>query len=324
VDPPSDPVDPPSDPVDPPSDPVDPPSDPVNPPSDPVDPPSDPVDPKPQPSVGNGVATPVDPSTLPAYSGESFIVVDNNIPSFGSEELTIVGYEKYSPLDDLGRCGAALASCGVEIMPAPDEERGSISGIKPTGWIQASYEGVSGGYLWNRCHLIGWQLSAENANRQNLITGTRYMNVSGMLPFENMIADYIKETGNHVALRVTPIFEGDNLVCSGVQMEAYSIEDAGEGICFNVYCYNVQPGILIDYSTGASSLPGENDDNTNSEPDTPDDPENGGESEQMVFIPKTGTKYHSDSTCGTMKDPREVTLEEAEKLGYTPCNKCYG
>ena len=138
-------------------------------------------------------------------------------------------------------------------MPGANEERGSISSIKPSGWNQAKYEGISGGWLWNRCHLIGWQLSAENANRENLITGTRYMNISGMLPFENMVADYIRETGNHVAYRITPIYAGNNLVCSGVQMEAYSIEDNGDGIEFNVYCYNVQPGININYADGSSS-----------------------------------------------------------------------
>lgn len=194
------------------------------------------------------------PGDLPEYSGVPYTIVNNNQPVFSTEELTTVGYEKYSELDSLGRCGMAIASCGEEIMPAEGEERGSISKIKPSGWVQAAYKGVSGGYLWNRCHLIGWQLSAENANKKNLITGTRYMNVDGMLTFENMVADYIKETGNHVAYRVTPIFVGDNLVCSGVQMEAYSIEDSGEGICFNVYCYNVQPGIAINYATGESSL----------------------------------------------------------------------
>ncbi|MBR6902703.1 MAG: DNA/RNA non-specific endonuclease, partial [Clostridia bacterium] len=193
--------------------------------------------------VGTGVATAVNASTLPSFSGNAYTVVNNNQPNFSAGELTTTGYEKYSVLDNLGRCGVAVASCGKETMPAPNEKRGSISSIYPTGWRQKSYSGISGGYLWNRCHLIGWQLSAENANKQNLITGTRYMNVNGMLPFENMVADYIKETNNHVAYRITPVFEGDNLVCSGVQMEAYSIEDKGNGICFNVYCYNVQPGI---------------------------------------------------------------------------------
>ncbi len=202
--------------------------------------------------VGNGEVISINPESLPDYSGIPYTVVNNNVPNFISAELSIVGYEKYGPLDELGRCSVAIASCGREIMPYENEERGSIQSIKPTGWVQASYEGISGGYLWNRCHLIGWQLSSENANRQNLITGTRYMNVEGMLTFENMVADYIKETNNHVAYRVTPIFVGNNLVCSGVQIEAYSIEDHGEGICLNVYCYNVQPGIIINYATGES------------------------------------------------------------------------
>lgn len=203
--------------------------------------------------VGNEQSVIADSSAIEAYTGTAYVVINDNIPSFRAEELTTKGYEKYSDLDNLGRCGVALASCGKEIMPKEGEKRGSISSVTPSGWVQAKYQGVSGGYLYNRCHLIGWQLSAENANKKNLLTGTRYMNTEGMLVFENMVADYIKETGNHVAYRITPIYEGDNLVASGVQMEAYSIEDDGEGICFNVYCYNVQPGITIDYATGKSS-----------------------------------------------------------------------
>ena len=168
--------------------------------------------------------------------------------------------------------------------------------------MQAKYDGISGGYLWNRCHLIGWQLSAENANRQNLITGTRYMNIEGMLPFENMVADYIRETGNHVAYRSTPIFEGSNLVCSGVQMEAYSIEDDGDGICFNVYCYNVQPGITINYSTGDSSGPRiETTDNQKPNTEQNNTNNNQASSGEMVWIPKSGSKYHSNSGCSNMK-----------------------
>ena len=192
------------------------------------------------------------PSNIPNYSGTPYIIINNNEPYFSSKQLKST-YEKYSNLDSLGRCGIAIAVCGKETMPKEDEKRGSISHIKPTGWIQAKYDNISGIYLYNRCHLIGWQLSAENANRKNIITGTRYMNVQGMLPFENMVADYIKETGNRVAYRVTPIYKGDNLLANGVQMEAYSIEDKGDGICFNVYCYNVQPQITINYKTGESS-----------------------------------------------------------------------
>ena len=277
--------------------------------------------------VGNGIATPVDPKKLPSYSSSPYVVVNDNIPSFSSAELKTIGYESYSNLDSLGRCGVAIASCGKEIMPAEGEERGSISSIKPTGWVQASYSGVSGGYLWNRCHLIGWQLSAENANKKNLITGTRYMNVEGMLPFENMVADYIQETNNHVAFRVTPIFEGNNLVCSGVQIEAYSIEDNGEGIMFNVYCYNVQPGITIDYATGNSfsnSQQGGNNNQTESET-TPETsaPGNDNDNTEMVWIPSSGSKYHSKSSCSNMKNPTQVTKDEAERRGYTPCKKCY-
>jgi len=193
-------------------------------------------------------------SDIPSFSGTAYVVVNENTPSFSKEQLTDVGYEHYSQLDRLGRCGVAVASVGVDTMPKANEKRQSISKIKPTGWVQNRYSFIDGESLYNRAHLIGWQLSAENANEKNLVTGTRYMNTEGMLPFENMIADYIKETGNHVAYRVTPIFEGDNLVCSGVQMEAMSVEDEGEGICFNVYCYNVQPQIVIDYKTGENKL----------------------------------------------------------------------
>ena len=272
-------------------------------------------------SVGSGTVTVVNPTSLPKYSGEAFIVVNNNQPNFSASELTTKGYEKYSNLDSLGRCGAALASCGKEIMPGENEKRGSISNVKPTGWVQKNYSGISGGYLWNRCHLIGWQLSAENANEKNLITGTRYMNINGMLPFENMVADYIEETGNHVAYRITPIFEGRNLVCSGVQMEAYSIEDSGDGICFNVYCYNVQPGIVIDYATGNSS--NSNGTSTVTPIEKEKEEEKQTSNSTMVWIPKSGSKYHSNSGCSNMKNPSKVTKDEAIQRGYDPCKKCY-
>ena len=190
---------------------------------------------------------------IPEYSGNSYVHVNNNIPFFTDEEPTTTSYEKYSELDTLGRCGAAIASIGKDIMPT--EERGSIGSIKPTGWHTVRYEGIDGNYLYNRCHLIGYQLSGENANEKNLITGTRYLNVEGMLLFENMVAEYVEETDNHVLYRVTPIFEENNLLASGVLIEAKSVEDNGVGIQFNVYCYNVQPGIEIDYKTGESSGP---------------------------------------------------------------------
>ena len=182
------------------------------------------------------------------YSGQPYVVINDNNPGFLEKELTTKSYEEYSQLDGMGRCGVAEACIGIDLMPT--EVREDISNVEPTGWINQEYEIVEGGYLYNRCHLIGFQLSGENANERNLITGTRYMNTEGMLPVENIVADYVKDTGNHVMYRVTPIFEGSNLVASGVQIEAESVEDNGEGIQYNVYVYNVQPGITIDYATG--------------------------------------------------------------------------
>lgn len=196
-----------------------------------------------------------DIADIPVYSGNDYTVLNNNIPNFSSSDLTTTSFEEYAPLDNLGRCGVAFANIGTDLMPT--DERESISSVKPSGWQSVKYDIVSGKYLYNRSHLIGFQLTAENANKENLITGTRYFNVDGMLPFENMVADYIKETNNHVLYRVTPIFEGNNLVATGVQMEAKSIEDDGEGIEFNVFVYNIQPGITIDYATGNSALSGE-------------------------------------------------------------------
>lgn len=190
--------------------------------------------------------------SIPEYSGSPFVEVNGNQPNFLESDKTTEPYEWYSELDSLGRCGVAYANICKEIMPT--EERGAIGQIKPTGWHTIKYDCVDGKYLYNRCHLIAYQLTAENANELNLITGTRYMNVTGMLPFENKIADYIKETHNHVLYRATPIFEGDNLLASGVQIEALSVEDDGNGICFNVYVFNVQPGVVINYATGESEL----------------------------------------------------------------------
>ncbi len=192
-------------------------------------------------------------SDVPEYIGKPYVYINNNIPFFNESDLTTTSYEKYSSLDSLGRCGVAIASIGKDIMPT--EERGTIGSVKPTGWHTVRYQGIDGNYLYNRCHLIGYQLSGENANEKNLITGTRYLNVEGMLPFENMVAEYVEETNNHVLYRVTPIFEGDNLLASGVLIEAKSVEDNGKGIQFNVYCYNIQPGIEINYKTGESSGP---------------------------------------------------------------------
>ena len=187
---------------------------------------------------------------IPDYSGQPYVVLEDNWPDFDAGDLTLEAFETYSELDALGRCGPAYANICLEIMPT--EPRGDIGQVKPSGWQTVKYDCVDGKYLYNRCHLIGYQLAGENANRKNLITGTRYMNVEGMLPFENMVDDYVENTGNHVLYRVTPVFEGANLVASGVQLEAFSVEDEGEGVCFNVYVYNVQPGVGIDYATGES------------------------------------------------------------------------
>ncbi len=189
---------------------------------------------------------------VPVYAGEPYVFLNDNQPDFSLDDFTTTEFETYSELDWLGRCGVAYANICVELMPT--EERGEIGMIKPSGWHTVKYDVVDGKYLYNRCHLIGFQLAGENANEQNLITGTRYLNVVGMLPFENMVAEYVEETGNHVLYRITPIFEGNELVARGVQMEAISVEDEGEGVCFNVFVYNVQPGVEIDYSTGESWL----------------------------------------------------------------------
>ncbi len=191
-------------------------------------------------------------SDIPEYSGEPYVVINENQPNFAAEDMTSESFETYSELDALGRCQVAYANVGQDLMPT--EKRGNISQVKPTGWHTVKYDIVEGKHLYNRCHLIGYQLTAENANERNLVTGTRYMNVDGMLPFENIVADYVKETNSHVLYRVTPIFEGNDLVVKGVQMEGYSVEDKGESVCFNVFVYNVQPGVSIDYATGDSKL----------------------------------------------------------------------
>lgn len=261
-------------------------------------------------------AMPLDPGSIPEFSGNPFRVVNDNVPCFSAQELTTESYEFYSELDALGRCGVTIASVGKDIMPT--EERGNIGSVKPTGWHTVKYEIVDGKYLYNRCHLIGFQLTGENANTKNLITGTRYLNIQGMLPFENMVADYVKETGNHVAYRVTPIFTGDNLLALGVQMEAYSVEDDGEGICFNVFCYNAQPGIKIDYSNGESSL---------SESETSGNESS--ESEKTLYVlNKSSKKFHYPSCSSAKKiaehnyDEREATREELIDDGYVPCGIC--
>lgn len=256
---------------------------------------------------------PFDIASVPEYSGEPYVVINDNQPNFSQSELTTKSYEFYSNLDSLGRCGVVIASVGRDIMPT--EDRGEIGMVKPTGWHTVKYDVVNGKYLYNRCHLIGFQLTGENANTKNLITGTRYLNVEGMLPFENMIADYVKETGNHVAYRVTPIFAGNNLLASGVQMEAYSIEDNGDGICFNVYCYNVQPQIEIDYATGESRLAADT-------PEQSDDPV-----EKTTYVLNTKSKKFHKSSCSrlptTNREDTTLSREEIIALGYDPCGFCH-
>ena len=254
---------------------------------------------------------------VPPFSGEPYVVLQDNQPGFSQEDFTTDSFETYSSLDLLGRCGTAYANIGLDLMPT--EERDSIGQVKPSGWQTVKYDIVDGKYLYNRCHLIGYQLSGENANEQNLITGTRYLNVEGMLPFENMVADYVQETGNHVLYRVTPIFQGTELVARGVQMEAESVEDQGEGICFNVYVYNDQPGITIDYATGASSLEGDAlpEDSTQKE------------LEDTLYILNTSSgKFHLPSCSGaaSMKEENRQALsgsrEELIAQGYSPCGQC--
>lgn len=200
-------------------------------------------------SIGNATSTSFSLPDIPEYTNSPYVAVNNNNPFFEDSDLTTEAFETYSDLDELGRCGTAYANICQEIMPT--EDRGDIGSVRPSGWQSVKYDNVDGKYLYNRCHLIGFQLSGENANEKNLITGTRYLNVDGMLPFENLVADYVHETNNHVLYRVTPVYTGDNLVADGVLMEAKSVED--DSVCFCVYCYNVQPGIEIDYATGNSS-----------------------------------------------------------------------
>lgn len=254
-----------------------------------------------------------DLESVPEYNGDAYVVLNQNVPDFTAEELTTEPFEAYSPLDSLGRCGVAVANVCREIMPT--EERGSIGMVKPSGWQTVKYNVIKDKYLYNRCHLIGYQLSGENANEENLITGTRYLNMEGMLPFENDIADYVENTGNHVLFRVTPIFEGNDLVAKGVQMEAMSVEDGGKGISFHVFCYNVQPGVEIDYSDGSSRL-------SETEPYT-------AVTEGTTYICNTGTmKYHTPNCSGVVemkeKNKMEYTgkAEELEAKGFSPCKNC--
>lgn len=276
-------------------------------------------------------------SDVPAYSGKAYTSVNGNVPYFSAAELATQSFETYSDLDSLGRCGVTYACIGKDLMPT--EERGSIGMVKPTGWHTVRYDDlVDGKYLYNRCHLIGYQLTGENANTKNLITGTRYLNIEGMLPFENMVADYIQETNNHVLYRVTPIFEGNNLLANGVLMEGYSVEDKGAGVSYCVFAYNVQPGIEIDYATGESKLADsaqQEEQKTATVTPTPSpepekqEPATGSEASQADYILNTNTKKFHYPTCSSVNDMKEKnkqeffgTRDETIALGYSPCGRC--
>lgn len=254
---------------------------------------------------------------IPSYVGTPYTIVNDNNPWFSESDMERTdAFEIYSELDNLGRCGTAYANICPELMPT--ESRESISEVKPSGWHNAPCDFVDGGYVYNRCHLIGFQLAGENANPLNLITGTRYMNVDGMLPFENMIDDYVDETGNHVLYRVTPVYNEDNLVASGVLMEAYSVEDNGDGILFNVYCYNVQPGCTINYATGENWIEDEV-----SAYQTDD-----GKDAISYILNTKSLKFHR-ADCSYAKDIGEQNRAETHQsrddlidAGYSPCGNC--
>lgn len=253
-----------------------------------------------------------DPASIPAYAGEASAIVHDDVPYFTQTELSEETPELFSELDELGRAGAAMERLGPETLPS--EPRGSIGMIRPSGWHLVKYDIVDGQYLYNRCHLIAYELSGVNAEERNLITGTRYLNVSGMLPYENKTADYIRSSGYHVLYRVTPVYEGDNLVASGVLMEAESIEDEGAGLSFCVYCYNVQPGVVIDYSDGSSHL--------EEEPEESAEP-------VMNYVLNTNTHRFHYPWCDSVSEMKDKNREEYTGLrstliaeGYVPCGRC--
>ncbi|WP_022762832.1 DNA/RNA non-specific endonuclease [Butyrivibrio sp. AD3002] len=293
---------------------------------------------------------------IPAYSGTETIILNNNVPSFASSEITSISYERYGELDELGRCTPAMACIGEDLMPT--KERESIAEVKPTGWKQNKYPGLvdtDPPFLYNRCHMIAYQLTGENANVQNLITGTRCMN-EAMIPYENEVGDYVRSTGYHVMYRVTPIFSGDNLLCDGVRIEALSVEDKGRGVSFNVYCYNVQPGVVIDYKDGSNKI--EEDDNFTSLEDftkgVPDGGTKGIGDDTTKGIPDYGEKEVTDNTskmipddisysyvgnrnshvfhrpeCDSVNDMKEKnkvylegTRDDAIDQGFRPCQRC--
>ena len=282
---------------------------------------------------------------VPAFEGNPYVYVNDGEPMFTDEQRAAeTGYERYGELDELGRCTAAFAVVGPETQPT--EKRGSIGEVRPSGWQMAKYDFVEGKYLFNRCHLLGYQLTGENANERNLITGTRYLNVQGMLPFENAVADYVDATGNHVLMAVTPIFEGSELVARGVHMMAESVEDGGEGVAFNVFCYNVQPGVVIDYGTGESML--EEDatplpavSGAESAPDTASEGAGAGEASEKgatgsaegkgttEYVLNTNSKKFHLPSCSSVdqmspknREDVEDTRENLIAKGYDPCKRC--
>lgn len=299
---------------------------------------------------------------IPAYSGSASVTIDGNEPGFTADEVVSTSYERYGELDGLGRCSAAMACIGTDLMPTGD--RGDIGAIKPTGWVQNKYPGIVNSkppYLYNRCHLIGYQLTGENANERNLITGTRYLNIDGMLPYENEVANYLHATGNHVMYRVTPVFTGDNLLCDGVEMEAYSVEDDGKGICFHVFCYNVQPGVNIDYTDGSNSpadqmaaeettsetesaeiecaetesVDAKSADATEVGTDTADKHVGTSEISAQInpadadYVLNTNTKKFHYPSCESVSDMKEKnkqyyegSRDELIRQGYEPCKRC--
>lgn len=253
---------------------------------------------------------------IPEFSGKPYVEINNNVPEFENGEFTQKSFEEYGDLDYLGRCTQAYANIGSDIMPTG--ERTEIAHVKPSGWKSVKYDIVEGRYLYNRCHLIGYQLTGENANERNLITGTRYLNVDGMLPFENKVAEYIRNTKNHVLYRVSPLYTGTNLVADGVQIEALSVEDNGKGICFNIYVYNVQPGIIIDYASGDSEL-----DNTYVLQEQ--------QANAIEFIVNKNSKKFHHKNCSSVNDIKKEnkkkyfgTYDNLIKEGYVPCGRCFG
>jgi DNA-entry nuclease len=271
---------------------------------------------------------------IPEYKNSPYVELNNNNPDFTEKEKqNKKSFEKYSRLDKLGRCGTAYANISTDLMP--DEKRGSISSVHPTGWVQNEYAFVQDGHIYNRCHLIGYQLTGENANERNLITGTRYMNVEGMLPFENKVAEYVASTENHVLYRVTPVFEGDNLLANGVEMEAWSVEDGGKGVCFNVYCYNVQPGVMITYANGNNKADGTvkgrftgNASGKGNKKNTYTYKKSKSNSTETFVLNINSKKFHLPSCDAVkkMKPKNKKTYKgkrsELIKSGYEPCGMC--